>query len=137
VGLVSIDLTTCMLATLFDFPFEERRKLPFWSDVATATPEETADGASVVSEERRRAMMECLGVFSDRGKQREGKSPSERLDLVTALANGEATRGMGPMEYLGTLATCDRAGFDGEANAICNPEWSDRPSTGSCRGGSA
>jgi cytochrome P450 len=32
---VSIELTTQMLATLFDFPFEERRKLTFWSDVAT------------------------------------------------------------------------------------------------------
>src|SRR5262249_57021684 len=33
---VSIELTTQMLATLFDFPFEERRKLTRWSDVATA-----------------------------------------------------------------------------------------------------
>ena len=32
---VSIELTTQMLATLFDFPFEERRKLTFWSDVST------------------------------------------------------------------------------------------------------
>jgi cytochrome P450 len=35
---VSIELTTQMLATLFDFPFEERRKLTRWSDVATAAP---------------------------------------------------------------------------------------------------
>ena len=35
---VSIELTTMMLATLFDFPFEERRKLTRWSDVATAVP---------------------------------------------------------------------------------------------------
>jgi len=28
-----------MLATLFDFPWEDRRKLTRWSDVATATPE--------------------------------------------------------------------------------------------------
>ena len=32
---VSIELTTQMLATLFDFPFEDRRKLTHWSDVAT------------------------------------------------------------------------------------------------------
>ncbi|MCZ6657497.1 MAG: cytochrome P450, partial [Gammaproteobacteria bacterium] len=43
VDLVSIELTTQMLATLFDFPFEERSKLTRWSDVATATP-----GAGVV-----------------------------------------------------------------------------------------
>jgi len=35
---VSIELTTQMLATLFDFPFEERRKLTYWSDMATAVP---------------------------------------------------------------------------------------------------
>src|SRR6202049_4725393 len=35
---VSIELTTQMLATLFDFPWEERRKLTRWSDVATALP---------------------------------------------------------------------------------------------------
>ncbi|MDZ7668941.1 MAG: hypothetical protein U5Q16_05780 [Gammaproteobacteria bacterium] len=32
---VSIELTTQMLATIFDFPFEERRKLTYWSDMAT------------------------------------------------------------------------------------------------------
>ena len=36
VDLVSIELTTRMLATLFDFPFEERRKLTYWSDMATS-----------------------------------------------------------------------------------------------------
>lgn len=35
---VSIELTTQMLATLFDFPFESRHKLTFWSDAATAIP---------------------------------------------------------------------------------------------------
>ena len=38
VDLVSRELTTQMLATLFDFPFEERRKLTRWSDVATGRP---------------------------------------------------------------------------------------------------
>ncbi|MCW5749168.1 MAG: cytochrome P450, partial [Alphaproteobacteria bacterium] len=33
---VSIELTTMMLATLFDFPWEDRRKLTWWSDVAIA-----------------------------------------------------------------------------------------------------
>jgi hypothetical protein len=32
---VSIELTTQMLATLFDFPFEDRKLLTWWSDVAT------------------------------------------------------------------------------------------------------
>ena len=38
---VSIELTTGMLATLFDFPYEDRRKLTFWSDMATSSPAQT------------------------------------------------------------------------------------------------
>ena len=38
VDLVSVELTTQMLATLFGFPFEERSKLTRWSDVATGAP---------------------------------------------------------------------------------------------------
>jgi hypothetical protein len=35
---VSIELTTQMLATLFDFPFEDRHLLTWWSDVTTSVP---------------------------------------------------------------------------------------------------
>jgi hypothetical protein len=35
---VSVALTTQMLATLFDFPWEDRRKLTRWSDLTTALP---------------------------------------------------------------------------------------------------
>jgi cytochrome P450 len=38
---VSVELTTQMLATLFDFPFEERRKLTYWSDLTTSDQSET------------------------------------------------------------------------------------------------
>ncbi|GIS74659.1 MAG: hypothetical protein CM1200mP12_03780 [Gammaproteobacteria bacterium] len=37
VELVSKEITTQMLATLFDFPFEDRHLLPYWSDVATTS----------------------------------------------------------------------------------------------------
>jgi cytochrome P450 len=43
VDLVSIELTTQMLATLFDFPFEDRRLLTHWSDIATAGPDSDID----------------------------------------------------------------------------------------------
>jgi len=60
VDTVSIELTTQMLATLFDFPFEERRKLTRWSDVATAAP---GTGVVDTEEERREELLECLGYF--------------------------------------------------------------------------
>ena len=49
---VSIELTTQMLATLFDFPFADRSKLTRWSDVATADVE---SGDIVATEDERRA----------------------------------------------------------------------------------
>ena len=64
---VSIELTTQMLATLFDFPFEDRRKLTRWSDVATAVP----GGGVVDSEEQRQAeLRECAGYFMGLWNQR-------------------------------------------------------------------
>ena len=114
---VSIELTTGMLATLFDFPYEQRRKLTFWSDMATASPAQVGSAAAT-EEERRAALMECLEVFSGLWKQREKSQPTERLDFVTALANAEATRGMEPLEYLGTLILLIVGGNDTTRNSI-------------------
>jgi len=114
---VSIELTTGMLATLFDFPYEQRRKLTFWSDMATASPGQVGSAAAT-EEERRAALMECLEVFSGLWKQRENRQPSERMDFVTALANAEATRGMEPLEYLGTLILLIVGGNDTTRNSI-------------------
>ncbi|MEN8161017.1 MAG: cytochrome P450 [Myxococcota bacterium] len=114
---VSIELTTSMLATLFDFPHEERRKLTWWSDMATASPLQVGSG-DASEEERKAALMECLAEFTALWKEREKRPPSERLDFVTALANGEATRGMEPMEYLGTLILLIVGGNDTTRNSI-------------------
>ncbi|MFN3236937.1 MAG: hypothetical protein ACE37D_07745 [Pseudomonadales bacterium] len=95
VDLVSIELTTQMLATLFDFPFEDRRKLTRWSDVATAAP-----GTIVESEEQRREeLLECLAYFTRLWNERVNAEPSS--DLISMLAHGKDTRHMEPMEFLG------------------------------------
>src|SRR6516164_634345 len=55
---VSIELTGQMLATLFDFPFEDRRKLTFWSDCATA---DLRKGTLIDSDLKREEILrECL-----------------------------------------------------------------------------
>src|SRR3546814_1245627 len=41
---VSIELTARMLATLLDFPYEQRRKLVEWSDLASSRSEERLVG---------------------------------------------------------------------------------------------
>ncbi len=112
---ISIELTTQMLATLFDFPFEDRRKLTRWSDVATADE----DMGIVESEDQRRAeLFECLTTFTEIFKERQVKPGNN--DLITMLAHGEATRDMleRPMEFLGNLILLIVGGNDTTRNSI-------------------
>ena len=104
-----------MLATLFDFPFEDRRKLTRWSDVATGSPE---TGVVETEEQRREELYECLAYFTELWKEREGQVNEDALDLVTMLANGEATKDMEPMEYLGNLVLLIVGGNDTTRNSI-------------------
>jgi cytochrome P450 len=114
---VSIELTTGMLATLFDFPYAERRKLTYWSDMATGSP--SLVGSTLTDEETRRvALQECLAEFSELWSQRQGRAPGERLDFVTALANADATRGLEPLDYLGTLILLIVGGNDTTRNSV-------------------
>ncbi|MBO6558585.1 MAG: cytochrome P450 [Pseudomonadales bacterium] len=112
VDTVSIELTTRMLATLFDFPFEDRRKLTRWSDVATAVP-----GAGIVEteEERRSELIECLEYFTRLWNERK-EHPGE--DLVSMLVQGEETRDMQPLEFLGNLILLIVGGNDTTRNTM-------------------
>jgi cytochrome P450 len=114
VDAISIELTTQMLATLFDFPWEDRRKLTRWSDVATAMP---MPGGLVESEEQRRAeLLECLQYFTRLWNARVNAEPGN--DLISMLAHGEATRDMPPMEYLGNIILLIVGGNDTTRNSI-------------------
>ena len=87
VDLVSVELTTQMLATLFDYPFEQRRQLTHWSNVAICNI--NAPDAIVRSEQERfaemRAMAEAMIALWN-----ERVSAPPRYDLVSMLAHGEA-----------------------------------------------
>jgi cytochrome P450 len=110
---VSRELTTQMLATLFDFPFEERNKLTYWSDIATAIP-----GAGLVNtyEESFEVLKECLAYFMRLWRERAAQPPGN--DLISMLAHGEATKNMPPMEFLGNLVLLIVGGNDTTRNSI-------------------
>ncbi|MDZ7685765.1 MAG: cytochrome P450 [Gammaproteobacteria bacterium] len=103
-----------MLATLFDFPFEDRRKLTRWSDVATAPP-----GTGIVDthEERRAELLECLEYFTRLWNERVNL-PEPGSDLVSMLAHGEDTKDMDPMQYLGNLILLIVGGNDTTRNSM-------------------
>src|SRR3546814_12654553 len=65
--LVSVELTTMTLATIFNFPWEERAKLTRWSDVTTASPE---TGIVESFEQRREELIECAMYFKGLWDQR-------------------------------------------------------------------
>ncbi|HYZ33917.1 MAG TPA: cytochrome P450 [Crenalkalicoccus sp.] len=111
---VSIELTVQMLATLFDFPQEDRRLLSHWSDCATALP---MPGGLIENEEQREKVFhEMLAYFMRLWNERVNAEP--RPDLVSMLAHSPATRNMSPREFMGNLILLIVGGNDTTRNSI-------------------
>jgi cytochrome P450 len=113
VDLVSVELTTQMLAVLFDFPWEERRKLTRWSDVATALPK---SGVFENAAQRWAELEECGDYFARLWKERAVAEPKN--DLISMMAHAEATREMDRANLLGNLILLIIGGNDTTRNSM-------------------
>jgi cytochrome P450 len=111
---VSIELTTYMLATLFDFPLEDRRLLPYWSDIATTV--KASNPNALEPEVRMAELKKMLMYFTRLWNERINEPP--RSDLISMLAHGPATRNMGPQEFMGNLVLLIVGGNDTTRNSM-------------------
>jgi len=110
---VSMELTAMTLATLFDMPQEDRRKLTYWSDVVTAIP---GHGLIDTIEQKMAIFMEYHAYFTGLWNQRVNAEPS--ADLISMLAHGAETRNMSPREYFGNIVLLTVGGNDTTRNTI-------------------
>src|SRR6266480_1141553 len=111
---VSIELTMQMLAVLFDFPWEDRRKLTRWSDVATTLPGPA--GLVATEDERQQELLECARYFGKLWRERINQPP--KSDLLSMMAHSEATRDMDPKNFLGNLILLIVGGNDTTRNTL-------------------
>ena len=112
---VSTELTAMMLATLFDFPQADRRKLTWWSDVAIANID-ASDAVVKSNGERMAELTRMAETMAALWNERATQPPT--FDLISMMAHSEATRNMPTREFIGNFALLIVGGNDTTRNSM-------------------
>jgi cytochrome P450 len=110
---VSMELTTQMLAIFFDFPWEERNNLSYWSDVLGDV--ERFD----TLEERlaRREVAYEMGAAFMKLWQHKAQNPGKH-DLISMMLQSDAMSHMSQEEFMGNLILLIVGGNDTTRNSM-------------------
>jgi cytochrome P450 len=110
---VSIPLTTDMLAILFDFPWADRHKLTFWSDIA-GDIEMALDPATAA--EAVQHGLDMLAYFDRLFAERKALPPT--TDLISMMVHSESMGNMPDAERIGNLILLIVGGNDTTRNSM-------------------
>lgn len=113
VSTVSIELTTLMLATLVDYPLEQRQDLKYWSDVVSGQP---GDGFIESWEHRDAELKKMAAVFMQLREERRAQPPKN--DLISMLAHSPMAQGMTAAEYVSNVTLLIVGGNDTTRNTM-------------------
>jgi cytochrome P450 len=115
---VSIELTTGMLAKIFDFPWETRDNLTRWSDALG-----DVEAFNTLEDRQKRLMtaMEMGGAFNQLWESKKGKPPAN--DLISIMLHSDAMSHMSDGEFMGNLILLIVGGNDTTRNSMTAYAW--------------
>lgn len=109
---VSIELTTGMLAKLFDFPWEQRHKLTEWSDI----------GGDIERVHSSEGMLQRVAALTEMGMAFAGlwqqKAANPGKDLISVMMRSDAMSQMSEQEFIGNLILLIVGGNDTTRNSM-------------------